>query len=162
VASVCFDSVSGAVVARRVPEVAIRARDLPLAPACFAGRRLDFAWESEIATSEEVRQAVRACRREIRPHKRRIDWCRVGQHCSVSEVLDLQSGADRELRSCVLERIPLAMRTGVSREVLRFVPTPGEKPDPELALRAHHVCDGLPRRAEVVECMGRHGWRPGQ
>ena len=47
VASLCFDSVSGAVVKRRVPDVAVRARDLPAAPACFAGHRIDFAWESE-------------------------------------------------------------------------------------------------------------------
>jgi len=158
--SVCFDSVSGGVVARRIPEVAERVRELPAAPACFAGHRLDFAWESDVATSAEVREVVRACHREIRPLKREIDWCRTAQHCPLTEVLDLRSEADRELRSCVLASVPLAMRTGVSREVLRFVPTPGEKPDPELAIRAHHVCDGLPRRADVVDCMDRHGWRP--
>src|SRR5262245_41029293 len=162
VASVCFDSVSGDAVARRVPEVAIRARDLPAAPGCFAGHRLDFAWESEVATSEEVRQVLRTCRREVSPLKRRIDWCRVAQHCSVNEVLEREAEADRELRSCVLEGVPLAMRTGISREVMSFVPVEGEKPDPELALRAHHVCDGLPRRVDVIECMDRHGWRPGE
>ena len=162
VASFCFDSVSGAVVARRVPDVAIRARDLPPAPACFGGHRLDFAWESDVATSEEVSQVVRTCRREVKPLTRRIDWCRAAQHCSVTEVLGLLSEADRELRSCVLESVPLAMRTGVTHEVLSFVPVEGENPDPELAIRAHHVCDGLPQRVDVVECMDRHGWRPSQ
>jgi hypothetical protein len=161
VASLCFDSVAGAEVARRVPDVAERLGELPPAPACFAGRRLDFAWESDVATAQEVREAVRSCRREVRPWKREIDWCRTGQHCPVEQVRGLQSAADRELRSCVLESVPLAMRTGVSREVLRFVPEPGSKPDPELALRAHRVCDGLPRRPDVVECMDRHGWQPG-
>jgi hypothetical protein len=160
--SLCFDSVSGAVVARRIPDVAERLRELPAAPACFAGHRLDFAWESDVATSEDVREVVRACHRAIRPLTREIDWCRTAQHCPLTEVLDLRSEADRELRSCVLASVPLAMRTGVSREVLSFVPVPGGKPDPELAIRAHHVCDGLPRRADVVACMDRHGWRPGR
>jgi hypothetical protein len=161
VASLCFDSVSGSVVARRVPDVAEQLRELPPAPACFAGSRLDFAWESDVATAQEVQEVVRGCHRTIRPRKRAIDWCRSRQHCPVEEVLELQFAADRELRSCVLESVPLAMRTGVSREVLRFVPEPGSTPDPELAIRAHRVCDGLPRRVDVVECMDRHGWQPG-
>src|SRR5262245_15740005 len=33
----------------------------------------------ERVTSEEIRQVVRACRREVKPLKRRLDWCRVGQ-----------------------------------------------------------------------------------
>jgi hypothetical protein len=159
--SVCFDYVSGAVVAHRIPDVAERVRDLPAAPACFAGRRLDFAWESDVATHAEVRQVVRACHREVRPLTRKVDWCRSAQHCAETELLDLRSAADRELRACVLESVPLAMRTGVTHEVLSFLPVPGEKPDPALAQRAHHVCDGLPRRADVVECMDRHGWLPG-
>jgi hypothetical protein len=162
VASVCFDSVAGGVVARRIPDLAHRLRELPAAPACLAGRRLDFAWESEVATSEDVRRVVRHCRREVRPLERRIDWCRFRQHCSVTELTALESDADRELRSCVLASVPLAMRTGVSREVLAFRPTRGRKPDPELALRAHRVCDRLPRPADVIECMDRHGWEPAE
>jgi len=158
--SVCFDSVDGSMVARRIPDVADRLRAFPAAPACFAGHRLDFAWESDVASGAEVREAVRACHRTVRPLKRKIDWCRTAQGCALTEVLDLQSAADRELRSCVLASVPLAMRTGISREVLSFVPVPGEKPDPELAIRAHHVCDGLPRPADVVDCMDRHGWMP--
>jgi hypothetical protein len=160
VASVCFDSVSGDAVARLVPDAADRIRDFPAAPACFAGRRLDFAWESEVATSEDVRRAVRACRRKVHPLKRRLDFCRSAQDCPLPRTRALEDAADRELRACVLERVPLAMRTGVSREVLRFLPLPDRKPDPELALRAHRVCDGLPRRQDVVECMERHGWEP--
>jgi hypothetical protein len=160
VASVCFDSVSGGPVARRIPDLADRLREHPAAPACFAGRRLDFAWESEVATTEEVRQAVRGCRREVRPLTRQLDWCRTAQHCPVTQTRALETRADRELRACVLAQVPLTMRTGVSREVLRFLPVPDLEPDPELALRAHRVCDGLPRRGDVVECMGRHGWEP--
>jgi hypothetical protein len=78
----------------------------------------------------------------------------------VTQTRSLESRADRELRSCVLAQVPLTMRTGVSREVLRFLPVPDLEPDPELALRAHRVCDGLPRRTDVIECMDRHGWRP--
>src|SRR5262245_14357281 len=95
-ATLCFDSVAGKEVARRVPDVAVRARDLPTAPTCLAGHRLDFAWESEVATSEEVREAVRSCRREVSPLTRRIDWCRTAQHCSVEQVLGLESQAERE------------------------------------------------------------------
>jgi len=162
VASMCFDSIDGEVVARRTLDVAERALELPPAPACFAGHRLDFAWQSEVATSEEVRQVVRTCRREIRPLTRRIHWCRVGQHCSVDKMRKLTSEADLELRSCVLESVPLAMRTGVSREVMTFLPSVGAEPDPELAVRAHRVCNGLPHQDDVIECMNRHGWRPSQ
>lgn len=95
VASLCFDSVSGPAVARRVPDVAIRARELPAGPACFAGRRLDFAWESEIATWQELRQVARGCRREINAVTRHIDWCRVGRHCSLNLVLSLIECMDR-------------------------------------------------------------------
>jgi hypothetical protein len=90
--------------------------------------------------------------------KRELDWCRIAQHCPVEKTRRLESEADRELRSCVLEKVPLTMRTGVSREVLRFLPIEDQKPDPKLALRAHRVCDWLPRREDVVECMDRHGW----
>jgi hypothetical protein len=160
VASLCFDSVSGNPVARRIPDVADRIRELPAAPACFAGHRLDFAWESEVATTEDVRRAVRACHREVRPLLRRLEGCRFAQHCPVTRTRALEFAADRELRACVLEQVPLTMRTGVSREILRFLPVQDRRPDPELAIRAHRVCDGLPRRADVVECMDRHGWEP--
>src|SRR5262245_55872538 len=43
VSEVCFESYRGGKVATRIPETAERVQALPAAPACFAGRRLDFA-----------------------------------------------------------------------------------------------------------------------
>jgi hypothetical protein len=158
VASICLDSASDEDTSRRIPALAARARELPPAPACLAGRRLDFAWASEIATDEDLHETLRVCRAEIRPLAGQIDWCRFHQHCPVTRVRELESEADRELRSCVLASVPLAMRAGISGEILTFLPALGRKPDPELAFRAYRVCGGLPRPADVIGCMDRHGW----
>jgi hypothetical protein len=126
-AQVCYDRFEGKQVTRRIPDAAERVQALPPAPACFAGHRLDFAWESDVVTDEDLRR-----------------W----------------DEADRELRSCVLDRVPLVMRTGVSHETLVFDPSKDAQPDPKQAMRAGVVCDGLPHRPDVVECMERHGWEP--
>src|SRR5215468_5471084 len=46
VADICFESYEGKVVGGRIPDTAARVQSLPAAPACFAGHRLDLAWES--------------------------------------------------------------------------------------------------------------------
>jgi hypothetical protein len=168
IAEVCFESFHGGRVARRIPEAAARVPSLPPAPACFAGRRLDFAWESEAVTDEAVRVATAECRRETRHHRRQVlfiheaQTCHEPMGCSGDEVRRRWAEADRALRSCVLERIPLVMRTGVTRETLVFDPAEHTTPDPDQAMQASAVCDGLPQPPDVIECMGRRGWEPRQ
>src|SRR5262245_41210054 len=67
VGDVCFESFRGRRIAGRIPDTAERVQALPAAPACFAGRRPDFAWESDAVTDEEVHRATVECRREIEP-----------------------------------------------------------------------------------------------
>jgi hypothetical protein len=167
VADVCFGSVHGGVIEQRIPQAAARVNALPPAPACFAGRRLDFAWESDTVTREEVRVAVAECRREVEPYRRRVLFIQDAQSCyektggcSGDAVRRRWNDADRALRSCVLGRIPLVVRTGVTHEELAFAPAVSTTPDPELAKQAMKVCNGLPRVPDVVECMGRRGWEP--
>lgn len=166
VAEVCFESFEGIRVARRIPETAERVLALPPAPACFADRRLDLAWESDAVTDEAVRAATAECRRETQGHRRKILFileaqsCYEPKGCSGDEIRRRWDDADRALRSCVLARVPLVMRTGVTHEALVFAPAADTTPDPDLALQAAAVCDGLPRPPDVIECMGRRGWEP--
>jgi hypothetical protein len=166
VSEVCFDSYRGGKIASRIPEAAQRVQALPAAPACFAGRRLDFAWESDDVTDEGVRLAVAECRRKVEPHRRKIlfvkqsQGCYERKGCSGDEIRRRWDEADRELRSCVLDRVPLVMHTAEHRETLVFAPAEDEKPDPDEAVKAAAVCNGLPRPADVIECMRRRGWEP--
>jgi len=166
VADVCYESFEGGRIAQRIPDVALRVQDLPPAPPCFAGRRLDLAWESDAVTDEEVRIATAECRRATRRHRSRILFiheaqsCPEQRGCSGDEVRRRWAAADRALRACVLEHVPLVMRTGVGRETLVFDPAAHTTPDPGKALQAATVCDGLPQRQDVIECMDRRGWQP--
>ena len=168
IAQVCWDAFAGKKVPQRIPDAAERVQQLPAAPACFAGRRLDFAWESDVVTDEDVRGAVADCRHEIERYRRKILFileaqsCHEAKGCSGDGIRRRWDEADRELRSCVLDRVPLVMRTGVTHETLVFDPSEDTKPDPDQAMRAAVVCDGLPQRPDVIECMGRHGWEPRQ
>jgi hypothetical protein len=165
-AQVCYDRFEGKQVARRIPDAAERVQELPPAPACFAGHRLDFAWESDVVTDEDLRLAVADCRHKVERYRRKILFileaqsCYETKGCSGDAVRRRWDEADRELRSCVLDRVPLVMRTGVSHETLVFDPSKDAQPDPKQAMRAGVVCDGLPHRPDVVECMERHGWEP--
>jgi hypothetical protein len=165
-AQACFDTVDGKKVARRIVDAAERIQELPPAPACFAGHRLDFAWESDVVTGEDLRLAVADCRRRVERYRRKIlfileaQTCPEAKGCSGDSVRQRWNEADRELRSCVLDRVPLVMRTGVGHETLVFDPAEDTQPDPAEATRAAVVCDRLPHRSDVVECMERHGWEP--
>jgi hypothetical protein len=166
VGDVCFESFRGKRIGGRIPDTAARVQALPAAPACFAGRRLDFAWESDAVTDEEVRRATAECRRETQPYRRHILFmleaqsCYEPKGCSGREVRRRWDEADRALRSCVLGRVPLVMRTGITHEALVFDPAPDTTPDPDQAMRASKVCDGLPRPPDVIDCMQRRGWEP--
>ena len=162
VASVCAASVEGEEIARRLPRTAARLRRLPAGPACFAGRRLDFAWESAEVTSEALRQATRECRRRIEGLRRRNLFCLEMQRCSEREVVERWDRGDRELRSCVLEKLPLEMTLAGSVEPHPFVPVAGSAPDPDLATQALQVCEALADRDTLIDCMRRHGWVPRQ
>jgi hypothetical protein len=156
----CFGSVSGSAVARRLPDAVRAARALPPAPACFAGRRLEFAWESPVVTTEHVQVATRECQERVDPHRTRIGMCRQRQDCSVEKVNAMWEAADDALRSCVLERVPLPIHSADARESHHFVPIEGVPPSPALAVRAGELCEGLPDHPAVVECMRLLGWRP--
>jgi len=156
----CFGSVWGREVARRLPDAASAARSFSGAPACLAGRRLDFAWESPNVTTEHVRSVTRECQERVDPHRSRIEMCLYRQDCSVEKVRAMWQAADDALRACVLERVPLAIRSADAREGHSFVPIEGVPPSPARALRAGDLCEGLPDRPAVVECMRAHGWRP--
>jgi hypothetical protein len=160
VASLCTDRVEGREIARRVPDALRRLEDLPPGPACFAGRRLDFAWESPDVTSEHVREATRQCRDRIEGHRRRNLFCHDTQRCSLEEVVGRWDRGDRELRACVLEKVPLELHVAGSAEAHPFVPMTGTPPDPDLALRALELCEALAERDALVACMGEHGWEP--
>jgi hypothetical protein len=160
VSSLCTDRVEGAEIARRVPRAFRRLEEMPAGPACFAGRRLDFAWESSDVTSEHVRQATRDCRRRIEGHRRRNLFCHETQRCSREEVVGRWDRGDQELRACVLEKVPLEMHLAGSAEAHHFVPEAGSVPDPELAVRALDVCEALADRDALVGCMREHGWEP--
>jgi hypothetical protein len=157
---VCFTAVRGAQIAKRLPEAADHVRTLPPAPACFAGRRLDFAWQSPPVTSAAIVEATRVCQERVDPVRSRIHWCHERQHCKLDEVRALWDRADAALRSCVLEQIPLEIRSADSREPRPFVPLDGAPPDPELAVRASEQCEGLPDAPSVASCMHLLGWRP--
>jgi hypothetical protein len=156
----CFGSVWGNEVARRLPDAASAARAFVAAPACFAGRRLDFAWESPVVTTEHVRTAARECQESVDPHRTRIEMCRHRQDCSVEKVRAMWEAADDALRACMLERVPLEVRSADARASHSFVPIDGVPPSPALAARAGDLCDGLPDHPAVVECMRVLGWRP--
>jgi hypothetical protein len=160
VASVCADPVDGDRVAQRLPGAIAELRELPAAPACFANRRLDFAWESPEVTAEHVRVATRECRREIEGHRRRNLFCLEMQRCSEREVIERWDRGDRELRACVLGKIPLEMRVAESAEAHHFVPIAASSPDPDRAIEALEVCDALADREALVGCMREHGWVP--
>jgi hypothetical protein len=160
VRSVCHASSWGDSVQRRIRYAADLVRRLPPAPACLAGRRLDFAWESPVVTDEELRAAERECRRRIAPLRREIDFCYLRQDCPREQVLGLWARADDELRSCVLEKVPLAIAGAGSAQSLRFVPREGTRPDPQLAIRASRVCSRLLDRAALVDCVREHGFEP--
>ena len=161
VASVCSDwGVEGTEIARRLPRAAELLAALPAGPGCFAGRRLDVAWESPEVTSEHVRQAIRECRRRVEGHRRRNLYCHEMQRCPVEEVIERWDRGDRELRSCVLEKVPLEMHLAGSAEAHHFVPTAGAGPDPDLAIQAMDLCEALADRDTMLGCMRRHGWEP--
>lgn len=160
VAFVCADSVDGDRIAGRLPGAVETVRALPAGPACFAGRRLDFAWESAEITSEHVRVATRECRRQIAEHRRRNLYCLEMQRCSEREVIERWERGDRELRSCVLEKIPLEMRLEGSDESHLFVPIAGAAPDPERAIEALEVCEAQADHETLVDCMQQRGWIP--
>ena len=160
VASVCADSVEGEQIARRLPRAAAGIRRLPAGPACLAGRRLDFAWQSPEVTSEELQQATRECRRRIEGYRRRNLFCLETQRCSDQEVRERWERADRALRSCVLEKVPLEMPLAGSAETRLFVPIAGSAPDPDLASEATQVCANLADPGALEDCMLRHGFEP--
>jgi hypothetical protein len=160
VAGACFGSVWGDEVTRRLPDAVRAARALPPAPACFAGRRLEFAWESPVVTTEHVQVATRECQERVDPHRTRIEMCRQRQDCSVEKVNAMWETADDALRSCVLERVPLPIHSADARESHHFVPIEGVPPSPALAVRAGELCENLPDHPAVVECMRVLGWRP--
>jgi len=160
VASVCADSVEGPRIAWRLPTAIAEIRELPAAPACFANRRLDFAWESPEVTAEHVRVATRECRSEVEGHRRRNLYCLEMQRCSEREVIERWDRGDRELRSCVLRKIPLEMHAADSAESQQFVPIAGSPPDPERALDALETCEALGDRETLATCMREHGWVP--
>ncbi len=161
VTSVCSDRrVEGDEIARRLPSAADELKALPPGPQCFAGRRLEFTWESPDVTSAHVRQAIGECRQQIEEHRRRNLYCHEMYRCPVQEVVERWDRADRELRSCVLEKVPLEMHLAGSAEAHHFVPTAGAAPDPELAIRAMEICEALGQRDEMIGCMRGHGWEP--
>lgn len=159
VGSLCVDSLVGREIARRLPRADRELRALPPGPACFAGRRLDFAWESPEVTHARVREAVRECRRGVESHRRKNLFCHETQRCPVEQVSERWDRADRELQSCVLTKIPLELHVAGSAEAHHFVPDQ-PVPDPELAARALEVCEALPDHAAVVRCMREYGWQP--
>jgi hypothetical protein len=158
--SICHGSHWGDTVRRRIPYAADLVRRLPPGPACLAGRRLDFAWESPVLTDEELHAAKRECRRRIAPLRSKIEFCHLRQDCRREQVLELWARADDELRSCVLEKVPLAISGAGSAGSLRFAPRKGTRPDPRLAIRASRVCSRLLDRAALVDCVREHGWEP--
>jgi hypothetical protein len=161
VASVCSGSrVEGDMIAARLPRAAERLRALPSGPECFAGRRLEFAWESPEVTSLHVRQATRECRRRTERHRRQNLFCHETNRCPVEEVLERWKRADRELRSCMLEKVPLELHLAGSTESHHFVPASGAAPDPDLAIRAMESCDALVDHSAMIGCMREHGWEP--
>jgi len=161
VASVCSDwRVEGDEIVRRLPGAAERLKALPAGPQCLAGRRLEFAWESPEVTTAHVREAVAACRRRIEVHRRRNLYCHEMFRCPVDEVNERWDLADRELRSCVLEKVPLEMHLAGSAEAHHFVPVGGAAPDPDLAIRAMEICEALGDRDVMIGCMREHGWEP--
>jgi hypothetical protein len=161
VASVCSDwKVEGDEIARRLPGAAKQLKALPAGPECFAGRRLEFAWESPELTTAHVREAVGACRRQIEAHRRRNLYCHEMYRCPVEEVNERWDLADRELRACVLEKVPLEMHLAGSAEAHHFVPADGAAPDPDLAIRAMELCEELGDRDAMIACMREHGWEP--
>jgi hypothetical protein len=161
VASVCAGSkLQGDEIAKRLPEATERLKALPPGPRCFAGRRLEFAWESPEVTSAHVRQATRECRKQIEGHQRRNLFCHETYRCSVQEVTERWDRADRELRSCVLQKLPLEMHLAGSAEAHPFVPSAGAAPDPDLAIQAMDVCEALGDRDAMIGCMRQHGWEP--
>jgi hypothetical protein len=161
VASVCTGwSVQGDEIAKRLPSATDRLKALPPGPRCFAGRRLEFVWESPEVTSAHVRQATRECRQQITGHQRRNLYCHETYRCPVQEVTERWERADRELRSCVLEKLPLEMHLAGSAEAHPFVPSAGGAPDPDLAIRAMDICEALGDREAMIGCMRQHGWEP--
>lgn len=160
VESVCVQEARGDRVRRRVPTAAAEVRAMPAGPACLAGRRLDIAWESPRVTSEGIRSAKRACLRETASVKRRLHFCWVHYHCTEAQVVQLWRRADRDLRSCVLERVPLSVRVASRPGRIHFVPIAGVEPDPKQGIRSLSVCEGLPDLAAAEDCMRFHGWEP--
>jgi hypothetical protein len=161
VAFVCSESGADSTeIERRLPRAEAQLRELPAGPDCFAGRRLDFAWESPEVTHEHVRQAVRECRRRVEKHRRRNLFCHEMWRCPVEEVRERWDRGDRELRSCVLEKVPLEMHLDGSAEAHHFVPVTGAAPDPDRAIQAMELCEAQPDRETLIDCMRRHGWEP--
>jgi len=158
--SVCVRRSSGDQVKKRVPRAVERVRKLPPAPACFAGRRLEFQWQSPVLTDHELRSAISECRKGS-VARRAARFCRVGLHCSIEEYRQTWAIADREVRACVLHRIPITLNLESTQEVLYFRPIdPIRPPDPTMAMGALDVCSRWQERSEAVGCMFAHGWRP--
>ena len=160
VASVCLRDMSGDAVRRRARRAAAEAWRLPAAPACFAQRRVDFAWESPIVTDEDIRVAKAGCKGEAAPPHRAISFCRWRQDCTQQALERLKGEGNRLLSECVLRVLPIALRVPDAGETIFFLPSAGASPDAQKALNALAACEDPEDRASALECMQLRGWQP--
>lgn len=158
VESVCLRETSGDRVAGRARRAALRARELPLAPACLANRRIEFSWESPTVTREHIRVASAECKEDAARHMRAIDFCEVAQHCQAREFQSLREAADSAHSQCVLKRLPIMITVAESAETVFFLPVEGAAPDAQDALDALAACDDAADRSAGVACMLERGW----
>jgi hypothetical protein len=158
VESVCLRETSGDRVGSRARRAAVRVWKLPVAPACLAGRRIEFSWESPDVTREHVRAASWDCKDDAAAHMRAIDFCEVAQHCQQTEFWSLRDAADRVHSQCVLKRLPIAITVADPSETVFFLPVEGAEPDAQDALDALASCDNAEDRSVGVSCMLERGW----
>lgn len=156
--SVCLRDREGVVMADRVRRAAARLarRD---APACFANRRIEFAWQSPDVTGYQIAQAKRECDADADAPRDIIDACYWMQSCQVEEVERLWREADDRVAECVLQRVPISIVADDTPAVALFLPADGTTPDARNALDALAECDGRASQEEGVACMARLGWR---
>lgn len=158
VESVCLRDRDGEVKADRIRRAAARFHS-NTAPRCFAGRRVEFAWESPSITASQIHEAERDCNQDARPVVRVLEFCRTSEHCQASEIRQLEERADERVEQCVLSRVPISIFAADTSDVAMFLPASGTQPAARHALESLAACDGSDQLEEGVACMTQKGWR---
>jgi hypothetical protein len=156
--SVCLREREGLVQADRIRRAAARLQSSQ-APSCFAGRRVEFAWESPTVTAWQIREAELQCNSDARPIVRVLEMCRTTQTCQKSEIYRLERQADEHVERCVLQRVPISIVATDTPDVALFLPVSGTQPAAKDALESLEACDSSDRLDAGVSCMAARGWR---